>query len=85
MQIIYTYICALERGVKGTGSGQLADSEEGPHRNRGFVYTNWPISAGSWSSCEKTGADVLRPSGVQKPEVVNGVKGFSISSSLTRS
>jgi hypothetical protein len=42
------------------------------------------MSAGSWRSLEKTGAETESPFRVQKPEVVNGVNGFGICSSLTK-
>ena len=57
--------------------------KRGGYLNRGEVYTNCPIRAGSRCSSENTGAEQVRPSGVQKPDVVNGVKGFGMPSSLT--
>ena len=67
----------------GAPNCMLVPRWEAMYLKRGEVYTNWPIRAGSLCSSEKTGAEQVRPSGVQKPDVVNGVKGFGMPSSLT--
>lgn len=53
------------------------------HRNSGLVWMNWPSSAGNCCSLLNTGAETDRPSRVQKPEVVKGVKGLGMPSSFT--
>ena len=52
------------------------------HLNNGEVWMNCPSNAGNCCSCEKTGAETDKPSRVQKPDVVNGVKGLAMPSSL---
>lgn len=41
------------------------------------------MRAGNLGSEENTGAEVVRPLGLQKPEVVQGVNGHSMSNSFT--
>ena len=51
------------------------------HQNRGAVCTNWPTKAGNLGLDEKIGASVVKPLGLQKPLVVQSVRGHSIFSS----
>lgn len=49
--------------------------------NNGKVWMNWPSPVGYCCWREKTGASVVRPLGLQKPLVVQSVKGQGIPSS----
>lgn len=51
---------------------------------RGAVCTNWPSRVGSCVCFENTGASVVSPLGLQKPLVVQSVRGHGISSSFKR-
>lgn len=59
------------------------DSRQYCYLNRGKVCINCPSSVGYCCCLEKTGASVVSPLGLQKPLVVQSVKGQGMPSSLT--